>query len=235
MPFIPLSETNGHGLAKPTNGHGAAHVDSSTAPQGLDHGSETNSSKPRANTFEPIAICGMACRLPGGVKSPKELWNFLLDGRDGRIRIPKTRFNSEGFYSSVKRPGSTNTEYGYFLDDAVDLAGLDTSFFSMSRMEVEWLDPQQRMMLEVARESLDDAGEINYRGSNMGVYVGSFGQDWAELLNRDPLRHNVVSVITSADFMVSERLSHEMDLHGPRYLLYAVAFSFYNHADFSIA
>lgn len=74
------------------------------------------------------------------------------------------------------------------------------------------------MLLEVARESLDDAGEVGWKGSNMGVYIGSFGQDWYDILNRDPLRHNPVSAIASHDFMLSERISHAMDLKGPRYV-----------------
>ncbi|KAJ5496618.1 hypothetical protein N7463_008605 [Penicillium fimorum] len=207
-----VNGTNGH--ANGTNGHANGtngHVN------GTDRDVKLSSvDAPHVDpAFEPIAVCGMACRLPGGVSSPKELWDFLIDGRDGRLRTPKSRFNIDGYYSATKRPGTTNTEYGYFLDESVDLAGLDTSMFSMSRTEVEWLDPQQRMMLEVARESVDDAGEVGWKGSNIGVYIGSFGQDWYDILNRDPLRHSVVSVIASHDFMISERVSHEMDLHGP--------------------
>ncbi|KAF2713296.1 hypothetical protein K504DRAFT_398387 [Pleomassaria siparia CBS 279.74] len=157
----------------------------------------------------------MACRLPGGISSPKGLWDFLLEGRDGRGRVPKTRFNIDGYYNPVKRPATAITEHGYFLDESVDLGGLDTSFFSMTRTEVEWLDPQQRMMLEVARESLDDAGEVGTKGSNMGVYVGSFGQDWYDILAKENLRQNSYTIVTSHDFMLAERISHEMDLKGP--------------------
>lgn len=167
--------------------------------------------------FEPIAICGMACRLPGGIDSPQSLWNFLIEGKDGRVQIPNTRFNSKGFYSALKRPSTLGTEYGYFLDESVDLAALDTSFFSMGRSEVEKLDPQQRLLLEVARESLEDAGEVGWEGSTMGVYVGSFGQDWSEICTRDEVRSGAYTVTCSHDFMISERISHEMDLHGPRY------------------
>jgi hypothetical protein len=147
----------------------------SPASGGLPDGPESRTDKPSAEShangsrlhgsvvdasFEPIAIYGMACRLPGGVNSPNELWDFLIDGRDGRVRTPQSRYNIDGYYSAIKRTGTANTEYGYFLDNSVDLAGLDATMFSMSRVEVEWLDPQQRMLLEVARESLDDAGEV---------------------------------------------------------------------------
>ncbi|KAE9363949.1 hypothetical protein N431DRAFT_474945 [Stipitochalara longipes BDJ] len=208
------SGTNGSGASGYTNGHtnGSGtngHVNGSGSNGSDFNGSHTNAS------FEPIAICGMACRLPGGISSPQELWDFLIDGRDGRVRVPKSRFNIDGYYSAIKRTGTASTEHGYFLDESVDLAGLDTSMFSMSLVEVEWLDPQQKLMLEVARESLDDAGETNWRGSSTGVYIGSFGNDWYDILNRDGLRHSVVSVLSSHDFMISERLSHEMDLRGP--------------------
>lgn len=175
-------------------------------------------SPPASPAFEPIAVCGMACRLPGGINCPQEMWDFLIQGRDARTRVPKSRFNIDGYYSSTRKPGTVNTEFGYFLDDSVDLAALDTSFLSMSRGEVERLDPQQRMMLEVARESLDDAGETKFKGSNVGVYIGCFGNDWYDIINRDGLSRSMYSVTASHDFMISARVSHEMDLRGPWYV-----------------
>ena len=211
--MIETNETNGtrNGVNGHTNGANGYQTSSNTNI----NGNGCYGDSPKAS-FEPIAICGMACRLPGGVNCPKELWEFLIEGQDGRVRTPKSRFNIDGYYSPVKRAGTTNTEYGYFLDESNDLSGLDISMFPMTRLEAEWLDPQQRMMLEVARESLDDAGEVNWKGSNTGVYIGSFGQDWYDILNRDSMRHSAVSVIASHDFMISERVSHDMDLKGPR-------------------
>lgn len=213
--------TNGHSDGAPTsNGHGNGAPTSNGHGNGTNGNGNSNGSPPSAKgdphrVFEPIAICGMACRLPGGISSPKELWEFLIKGRDGRTRIPKTRFNIDGWYSPEKQPGTSNTEHGYFLDESIDLAGLDTSFFSMTRKEVEWLDPQQRLMLEVARESLEDACEIGWEGSNTGVYMGNFTQDWYDMMVRDGLRQSHYAVSTSHDFMISERISHEMDLRGP--------------------
>ncbi|KAF4434567.1 polyketide synthase [Fusarium acutatum] len=192
-----MTQMNGH---SELNGH-----------NGVISNGNMNAQKP---SFEPIAICGMACRLPGGIASPSDLWEFLLEGGDARSRVPLTRFNIDGCYNAHKT-GSANSQYGYFLDESVDLAGLDTPFFAMSRRDVEWLDPQQRLMLEVARESVDDAGEVNFQGSSTGVYIGSFSNDWYDIMGRDPLHRNVVSTIASHDFMISERISHEMDLRGP--------------------
>ncbi|KAF2241169.1 hypothetical protein BU26DRAFT_611022 [Trematosphaeria pertusa] len=61
-------------------------------------------------TFEPIAICGMACRLPGGVSSPADLWDFLIAGGDGRCRVPQSRYNIAGHYSAAKRPGTVDVQ-----------------------------------------------------------------------------------------------------------------------------
>lgn len=224
---------NGHTNGQ-TNGHTNDHALNRNQTEGIN-GSITNGHSTQSNghnmpipipttaeanapkySFEPIAICGMACRLPGGIASPSDLWEFLLEGGDARSRVPMTRFNIDGYYNAHKT-GSANCQYGYFLDESVDLAGLDTSFFSMSRRDVEWLDPQQRLMLEVARESVDDAGEVNFQGSSTGVYIGSFANDWYDIMGRDPLHRSVVSTIASHDFMISERISHEMDLRGPRY------------------
>ncbi|KAF9694091.1 hypothetical protein EKO04_007724 [Ascochyta lentis] len=229
---VSIASINGHsngivGHSNAVNGHSNGVNGHSTDINGRSNGinglGDTNSHDTKAPIaiaqskpgFEPIAICGMACRLPGGIKSPKGLWDFLLEGRDARGRVPKTRFNIDGYYSATKRPATTITEHGYFLDESVDLEGLDTSFFSMTKTEVEWLDPQQRILLEVAKESLDDAGEIGVKGSNMGVYVGSFGQDWYDILAREGLRQNSYTIVTSHDFMLAERISHEMDLKGP--------------------
>ena len=167
--------------------------------------------------FSPVAICGMACRLPGGLHSPEELWDFLLAGGDARSRVPETRYNASAYYSPNKKPGTIVTEMGYFLDESVNLGALDASFFSMARTEIERLDPQQRLLLEVARESVDDAGEVDWKGQNIGVYVGTYGQDWYDVFHREALKYSAYQILATHDFMISERVSHEMDLRGPRY------------------
>jgi len=135
--------------------------------------------------FEPIAVCGMACRLPGGIHSPQQLWEFLIAKRDARGAVPESRYNSSTHYSANGKPGTINSEYGYFLDEDVKLDSLDTSFFTISKTELERTDPQQRQLLEVARECIDDACEVNWRGSNTGVYAGNFGEDWSDMFAKD--------------------------------------------------
>ncbi|OTA56526.1 fatty acid synthase S-acetyltransferase [Hypoxylon sp. EC38] len=163
----------------------------------------------------PIAICGMALRLPGGLTTPQELWEFLLNKGDARCRVPESRYNLSAFYSPSGKPGTVSTEYGYFLDDSVDLGALDTSFFTMPRTEVERADPQQRLLLEVARECFEDAGVTNWRGKTIGCYVGNFGEDWLEMFAKESQQWGMHRVVGTGDFVLSNRLSYEMDLRGP--------------------
>ncbi|KAJ9206236.1 hypothetical protein DTO021D3_4917 [Paecilomyces variotii] len=163
----------------------------------------------------PIAICGMACRLPGGLTTPEELWDFLIAKKDGRCRVPESRYNVDSYYSNTKKPGTVSTEYGYFLDENVDLGALDMSFFTMTRTEVERADPQQRLMLEVAREAFEDAGVTNWRGKTIGTYIGNFGEDWLEMLGKESQPWGIHRISGSGDFVVANRISYEFDLQGP--------------------
>ncbi|KAK2038839.1 KR domain-containing protein [Colletotrichum somersetense] len=164
---------------------------------------------------EPIAICGMALRLPGGISTPEEFWQFLVDKRDARGLIPQTRFNASSYYSETAKPGHIKTQYGYFLDESVDLAALDTTFFRMPKSEVERADPQQRLLLELTRECLESAGETNYRGKTIGTFVGCFGEDWLETLTKDSEVVGQYKITGYGDFMLSNRLAYEYDLKGP--------------------
>ncbi|KLJ11109.1 hypothetical protein EMPG_09776 [Blastomyces silverae] len=163
----------------------------------------------------PIAICGMALRLPGGLATPQDFWEFLLAKGDARGRVPKSRYNVSAYYSETGKAGSVISQYGYFLDDSVNIRSLDASRFSMSRAELESSDPQQRLMLEVVREALDDAGEVSFKGSLTGCYMGTFGEDWLELQSRDNQQTGVYRVNGDNDFMLSSRISYEMDFRGP--------------------
>ncbi|KAK6827388.1 polyketide synthase [Apiospora arundinis] len=132
---------------------------------------------------------------------------------DARSIVPESRYNVASFYSPTKKPGHVISKYGYFLDD--DLGALDTSFFPMARSELEVLDPQQRLLFEVTKESLDDAGEVGSKGKNIGVYVGSFGNDWYDLVQKESQRYGTYHISNSHDYALSNRVSYEMDWHGP--------------------
>lgn len=164
-----------------------------------------------------IAIVGIGLRLPGGCHDSKSFWNFLVDKRDARSPIPKERFNVDGFHNSVgtgtSGTGSLSMQHGYFLDEPIDR--FDAAFFSMSQAEVERVDPQQRLLLEVVYEALENAGETDWRGKNIGVYTGSFGQDWLQMQAKDQQDGSVYQLTGMDDFVLANRVSYEFDLKGP--------------------
>lgn len=181
-------------------------------------GNSSATSISAASESSPIAICGMSCRLPGGIHAPQQLWDFLIAKGDARSRVPKSRYNVDAYYdaSGTHRPGTVNTEHGYFLDESIDIANLDGSFFNLPRNAVERADPHQRQILEVAREAIDDAGEVNWRGGLIGCYVGTFGEDWIEMFSKDSQQYGLERVTGYGDFMLANRVSYGMDLKGPR-------------------
>jgi len=164
----------------------------------------------------PIAICGLAMRLPGGIRDADSFWSLLRDGKDARGPVPSDRYNVNGFNDSLGQKGAIKTPHGYFLDE--ELACLDTSFFSMTKIELEKADPQQRQLLEVTRECLENAGETEYRGKSIGCYVGTFGEDWLQMSAKES-QHSGGYVLTGhGDLMLANRVSYEYDFTGPRYV-----------------
>lgn len=147
-----------------------------------------------------------------------DYWNLLHHGRDARGPIPHSRYNLSGFDSSLGGKDGIRIQHGYFLSE--DLAALDTSMFSLTRSELEKTDPQQRMLLQVTRECLDDAAETEaaYRGGLIGCYVGTFGDDWLLMGAKDTaLQSGAYSVTGAGDLMLANRVSYEYDFRGPRY------------------
>jgi hypothetical protein len=181
---------NGNGInCNGTNGDGANvnGINGSEVNGNAIDGSDTSTSSNQVEPdIEPIAIIGMALRLPGKIHSPEALWDLLIKKKTTRGPVPISRYNSDGFYSATNRPGTVSVRHGHFLDDSDGLDLLDTSFFSMAKSEVEKLDPQQRMLLEVVWECMENAGQQNWRGKDTGVFVGTWGDDWQDFLAKDP-------------------------------------------------
>ncbi|KAK4184985.1 hypothetical protein QBC35DRAFT_32555 [Podospora australis] len=221
--------THSNGVANGTNGHingtnGHHHTNGTGSVNGLNGANGTNgytnghsngATESATKPLIPVAICGMALRLPGNLETPQDLWDFLIAKGDARSRVPESRYNISAYHSDSGRPGTIATQYGYFLDDSVKLGSLDATRFSLSRAELEFAGPEQRRMLEVVREALDDAGETNFKGRPIGCYMGSYGEDWLEMQNRDHQQTGVNRVDGYSDFMLSARISYEMDLQGP--------------------
>ncbi|RBM22004.1 polyketide synthase [Streptomyces sp. PT12] len=159
-----------------------------------------------ATDDDPIAIVGMACRFPGGVASPDDLWRLLLDGTDTTSGFPENRGWDE--------LASVTTREGAFLHDADQF---DPAFFGISPREAVAMDPQQRLLLETAWEAFERTGidPAALRGSATGVFVGTNGQDYVTLLQRSTDDVGGFLGTGNAAAVVSGRLAYTFGLEGP--------------------
>ncbi|KAI1104957.1 reducing type I polyketide synthase 10 [Jackrogersella minutella] len=169
---------------------------------------------------EPIAICGLACRLPGDSYSPRAFWDLISQGRTGQCQVPKSRFNVDAFYHpNGDRPGSVVTQGGYFLGQ--DVREFENSFFGINNLEALYMDPQQRKLLETVFECLENAGVPMEKasGSNTGVYVGNFTVDYQVMQTRDSDYLERYSATGMGTTILGNRVSHVFNLKGPSLVL----------------
>ncbi|MFC0435291.1 type I polyketide synthase [Kutzneria buriramensis] len=140
---------------------------------------KTTKARAKSTSDEPIAIVGMACRYPGGVTSPEDLWQLVVNGVDAVTDFPTDRgWDTERIYDpSGERPNTTYTKRGAFLHDA---ALFDPGFFGVSPIDALEMDPQQRLLLETAWETFESAGidPGPLRGSDTGVFAGMMYHDY---------------------------------------------------------
>ena len=166
----------------------------------------------------PIAIIGVGCRFPGGVRDLESFWRILESGVDGIVDIPPERWDLRRFYDEdPDRPGKMYVRQAGFLKE--DVRSFDPLCFGISPREAESLDPQQMLLLETAWEAMEDAGipASALRGSDTGVFIGGFCLDNKlnnlSLLNRELLGPHSGTGATMA--VLSNRLSYTFDLRGP--------------------
>ncbi|WP_455583737.1 SDR family NAD(P)-dependent oxidoreductase [Kitasatospora griseola] len=164
-----------------------------------------------------IAIVAAACRLPGGVRSPEELWRMLAEGRDGISEFPTDRgWNPDALYDpDPDRVGTSITRHGGFLHDAADF---DAEFFGISPREALAMDPQQRLLLETTWELFERAAidPSTLRGAPVGTYVGLMQQDYAaRLLPYIPEDVEGFLGTGNSGSIVSGRLAYFFGLEGP--------------------
>ncbi len=168
-----------------------------------------------ADPGEPIAIVGMACRLPGGVAGPDDLWRLVRDGREVLSPFPDDRgWNLAAlFHPDPDRPGTSYLDRGGFLDAAGEF---DADFFGISPREAVAMDPQQRQLLETSWEALEHAGldAAALRGSEVGVYFGLMDQGYGGSAQPSPELEGFTTTGTASS-VASGRVSYSFGFQGP--------------------
>ncbi len=167
---------------------------------------------------EPIAVIGMACRLPGGANTPERLWEILRDGVDAVTEVPAARWDADEFYDpDPDAPGRMYSKAGAFLTGPVD--EFDAAFFGIAPREAAAMDPQQRLLLEVAWEALERAGYASdsNRPARTGVFAGISTYDYSQLLTRhgDYADISTYSGTGNASSIAAGRIAYLLGLHGP--------------------
>lgn len=161
-----------------------------------------------------VAVLGMACRLPGA-ETPEEFWELIRAGGSAVDEVPPSRWDSGAFYDP--EPGKRGSMCSRAGGHLAGLERFDAELFGLTPREVERMDPQQRLILEVAWEALEDAaltaGEV--AGSRTGVFIGAGNADFGRKLLDEAAEVDVYSLVGGGLSMLANRLSYVLDLRGP--------------------
>jgi acyl transferase domain-containing protein/SAM-dependent methyltransferase/acyl carrier protein/NADP-dependent 3-hydroxy acid dehydrogenase YdfG len=164
----------------------------------------------------PLAIVGIGCRLPGGVRDADSFWALLHDGVDAIRTVPASRWNVEEFYDPTPDArGKMDTRWGGFIDGHDEF---DPKFFGIAPSEAETMDPQQRLLLETSWEALEHAGiaPSSLAGTSTGVYVGICNADYGQIAlnaSREEITPHLATGLSHA--VAAGRISYVLGLQGP--------------------
>ncbi|MFC9519103.1 polyketide synthase Pks13 [Nocardiaceae bacterium NPDC056970] len=161
-----------------------------------------------------IAIVGLASRFPGAGHTPQEMWKLLIEGRDAVTDLPEGRwaeFTADPYVAAAVEKAATK---GGYLDD---VQGFDAEFFAMSPLEVQNVDPQQRLALELTWEALEHAHipASALKGREVGVFLGSSANDYQLLAVSDPASAHPYALTGTSTAIVANRVSYFYDFRGP--------------------
>jgi acyl transferase domain-containing protein/NADPH:quinone reductase-like Zn-dependent oxidoreductase/NAD(P)-dependent dehydrogenase (short-subunit alcohol dehydrogenase family)/acyl carrier protein len=163
----------------------------------------------------PVAVIGMACRLPGGIDSPDEFWDALLRGDDLITDIPSDRWDPDEFYDPEPGvPGRSVSRWGGFLDDVM---GFDAPFFGFGDREAAAMDPQHRLLLETSWEAVEHAGiaPASLAGSSTGVFMGLSHEDYTVVAHDAGALQDAYGYPGTTFSMASGRIAYWLGLRGP--------------------
>lgn len=176
---------------------------------------------PLPSARAPLAIVGIGCRFPGGGNGPEQFWQNLSEGVDAITDVPHDRWNPEIYFDPHPgTPGRSSAARGGFIEG---IDQFDPEFFGISRREAMNIDPQHRLLLEVAWETFEDAGATlaQVKGSRCGVFVGLSNLEYGNLDGSPAglLRSDAYSNTGAAMSLAANRISYSFDLHGPSFVV----------------
>ncbi|WP_407686788.1 type I polyketide synthase [Mycobacterium sp. HUMS_1102779] len=169
----------------------------------------------RLATAEPVAVVGIGCRFPGASAGPEAYWEFLSGGGDAIGEVPPDRWDADAYYDPDPfAPGRMASKWGGFLPD---VAGFDAEFFGISPREAEAMDPQQRVLLEVAWEALENAGMTaeSVGETRAAVMMGVYYNEYQNSSAADPDSIDAYSATGNAHSVTVGRIAYSLGLRGP--------------------